>query len=229
MLWLLLYNWANILIVFLEIILSLNLEFWGAGTARTLRPIWMAEELDLKYTLYPFGPRTGETQTEEYRKLNPKQKIPLLRHEDFVLSESIAICRYLQRISDSSKIFIPKNNMSMAQEDEWCNFIYGELDETSLYVMRRHYDLKSIYGDAPKVVDTCRNYFLKQLQVVENILKDQNTLFGYDFGLADILLATCLDWAKVYEFELPKNVLNYHNRIKSRKAYQKAFEINYKR
>jgi glutathione S-transferase len=64
---------------------------------------------------------------------------------------------------------------------------------------------------------------------VENILKDQNTLFGYDFGLADILLATCLDWAKAYEFELPKNVLNYHNRIKSRKAYQKAFEINYKR
>ena len=50
------------------------LELWGAGTARTLRPIWMAEELGLPYELYPIGPRTGETQTEDYTSLNPKQK-----------------------------------------------------------------------------------------------------------------------------------------------------------
>ena len=56
------------------------LELWGAGTARTLRPIWMAEELGLPYELYPIGPRTGETQTEDYTSLNPKQKIPLLRY-----------------------------------------------------------------------------------------------------------------------------------------------------
>ena len=27
----------------------MSLEFWGAGTAGTLRPIWVAEELSLKY------------------------------------------------------------------------------------------------------------------------------------------------------------------------------------
>ena len=82
----------------------LNLEIWGAGTARTLRPIWMAEELNLKYTLHPIGPRTGETQTQQYSKLNPKQKVPILQHDDFVLSESVAICRYLQKISNSKNI-----------------------------------------------------------------------------------------------------------------------------
>ena len=39
---------------------------WGSGTARTLRPIWMAEELGLSYVLKPIGPRTGETQTKEF-------------------------------------------------------------------------------------------------------------------------------------------------------------------
>ena len=29
----------------------MNLKLWGAGTARTLRPIWMAEELGLQVTL----------------------------------------------------------------------------------------------------------------------------------------------------------------------------------
>ena len=38
---------------------------WGSGTARTFRPIWMAEELGLSYVLKPIGPRTGETQTKE--------------------------------------------------------------------------------------------------------------------------------------------------------------------
>ena len=47
--------------------------FWGAGTARTFRPIWMAEELGLSYILKPIGPRTGETQTKEFTSLNRKQ------------------------------------------------------------------------------------------------------------------------------------------------------------
>ena len=116
----------------------------------------------------------------------------------------------------------------MALEDEWCNFIYGELDETSLYVMRRHFDLKDIYGDSPKVVESCRNYFEKYLAIIENILSYQDTLFGYDFGLADILLTTCLDWAEAYEFNLPLNVSRYHESTRNREAYKIAFDINYK-
>jgi len=208
--------------------LNLNLEIWGAGTARTLRPIWMAEELGLEYQLFPIGPRTGETQTKEFTRLNAKQKIPLLKHGDFLLSESVAICRYLQKISNSKNIFTPQDNKAMALEDEWCNFIYGELDETSLYVMRRHFDLKDIYGDSPKVVESCRKYFKKYLDLIEDILKHQDTLFGYDFGLADILLTTCLDWAEVYKFNLPLNVSRYHENIRSREAYKNAFAINYK-
>ena len=147
------------------------IELYGAGTARTLRPIWMAEEINIEYDLYPIGPRTSETRTEKYTELNPKQKIPLLKHGDFLLSESLAICRYLQRLDIAKRDFIPKESRLRALEDEWCNFIYGELDETSLYVMRRHGDLAQIYGDAPSVVKSCEEYFYKQLSVVEEKLK----------------------------------------------------------
>ena len=190
----------------------MNLEFWGAGTARTLRPIWVAEELNLKYLLHPIGPRTGETQTEDYKALNPKQKIPCIRNNEFLLSESVAICRYLQGLKNSPNLFKPSDPESIALEDQWCNFIYGELDETSLYVMRRHYDLKAIYGSSSIVVESCREYFYRNLKVIENTLHNQDTLFGYDFGLADILLVTCLDWAVAYDFELPENISNYHKK-----------------
>ena len=127
--------------------MSLDFELWGAGTARTLRPIWMAEELNLPYKLYPIGPRTGETQTKEYTELNPKQKIPLLKHGDFLLSESLAICRYLQDVSYSNEVFVSGEKTIKALEDQWCNFIYGELDERlslSKYLAGNQYTIADI-------------------------------------------------------------------------------------
>ena len=100
-----------------------SIKLWGAGTARTFRPIWMAEELEINYELIPIGPRTGETQTEEFSQINPKQKIPVLEHKELKLSESLAICRYLRKNFSSEKIFIPRNEIDISKEDEWCNFI----------------------------------------------------------------------------------------------------------
>ena len=71
------------------------IKFWGAGTTRTFRPIWVAEELGVGYEHHAFGPRTGETQSEYYTRLNPKQKIPYLVDGGVRLSESVAISRYL--------------------------------------------------------------------------------------------------------------------------------------
>ena len=204
-----------------------DLIFWGAGTARTFRPIWMAEELGLEYKLNPIGPRTGETLSKEYTALNPKQKIPLMEHRNFSLSESVAICKYLQNTFPGKNIFIPSNAQDLAKEDEWCNFIYGEVDETSLYVMRRHYDLKEIYGEAPEVVNSCREYLQRHFKVIDKHLEKNHTILSGGFGIVDILLMSCLDWAIFYEFDLSKNITIYRERISKRAAYIKAMEINY--
>ena len=150
-----------------------DIILWGSGTARTLRPIWMAEELGLSYVLKPIGPRTGETQTKEFTSLNRKQKIPLMQIGEFHLSESLAICKYLQRAFPSKRLFIPNTDAQLAKEDEWCCFILGEIDETSLYVMRRHYDLKEIYGGSKTVTNACRDYLKRQFKIFI-IFKEEN-------------------------------------------------------
>ena len=204
-----------------------KIKLWGAGTTRTLRPIWMAEELGIDYELVSIGPRTGETQSEAFTNLNPKQKIPFLENGEVKLSESLAICRYLEYTFPSDKIFIPKNNIDRAKEDEWCSYIYGEIDETALYVMRRHYDLKSIYGDAPVVVKACREHLHKHLEIINDFVKKKKSLLDNGFGLADIMLISCLDWAIYYEFELPNNIMSYRKNIKKRPAFKRAMLANY--
>tara|TARA_B000000565_G_scaffold239885_1_gene203727 strand:- start:161 stop:730 length:570 start_codon:yes stop_codon:yes gene_type:complete len=189
----------------------------------------MAEELGISYKLNPIGPRTGETQTKEFTSINRKQKIPLMQIGEFYLSESLAICKYLQRAFPSKRLFIPTSDEELAKEDEWCCFILSEIDETSLYVMRRHYDLKEIYGESKTVTNACRDYLKRQFDVIEEYLEDKNYIMKEGFGICDIFLISCLDWAIFYEFELTKNMTQYRDDIINRPAYKKAMDINYSR
>ena len=194
-----------------------------------MRPIWVAEELGITYDLKPIGPRTGETQTSEFTLLNPKQKIPLLVSGSLCLSESLAICRYLTTAFPGDVLYLPKTPEARAREDEWCCYIYGELDETSLYVMRRHGDLGHIYGNAPEVVSAAGDYALKHFAVTAERLGEQQSVLPEGFGLADIMLMTCLDWAIAYRLTLPTGLIRYHRHIAQRPAYQRAKAANFAR
>ena len=200
-----------------------SITLWGAGTSRTIRPIWVAEELGLNYSLKPIGPRTGETQTESYTRINPKQKIPALQDGNLELSESVAICRYLvNRYGSTSTILSASTHEEQAKQDEWLSFIYGELDETSLYVIRRHEALSSIYGEAPNAIAAAREYFQKQIIIVDDHLRDKQFLVNDKFGVADIFLTTCLDWANRYKIPLSKNTKIYLDRMIGRPGYKAA-------
>lgn len=208
--------------------MSHSITLWGAGTSRTFRPIWIAEELGIPYDLKPIGPRTGETQTAEYTQLNPKQKIPLLVDGAFRLSESVAICRYLIAKHPAGNVATPSTPAERAREDEWCCYVYGELDETSLYVMRRHGDLGHIYGAAPEVVASAANYASRHLQVIAAQMRNRSTVMPFGFGLADVLLVSCLDWAAAYGLELPEDLPAYRSTIAQRDAYGRALAANFK-
>ncbi|NCF43786.1 MAG: glutathione S-transferase family protein [Proteobacteria bacterium] len=204
------------------------IQFWGAGTMRTFRPLWAAEEMGLQYTLHPIGPRTGETQTNEYTQLNPKQKVPYMQDGAFGLSESVAISRYLIQRYGSDQTLSPMQSLeSSAKEDEWVAYVYGELDETSLYVMRRHGDLAHIYGESPAAMVAAKAYAQKHLAVCAEYLQDKDFLLNQRLGLADIMLVSCLDWAVHYQFELPESLQCYRQLHRQRAAYRRAYAVNY--
>jgi len=187
----------------------------------------MAEELGVAYEHRPIGPRTGETQTSEYQQLNLKQKIPFMEDGEVKLSESLAICRYLRDQYPSTALLLPRDPRTKAKEDEWCCYIYGELDETSLYVMRRHGDLGMIYGESETTVKACRTYAEKHFEIVGQLLEERAYLVGNQFGLADLFLVSCIDWANAYHVALPQSLHDYHAHIAQRPAYLRAMKVNY--
>lgn len=207
-----------------------SLILWGVGTSRTIRPHWAMHELGLSYKSNPIGPRTGETKTAEYTKLNARQKVPLLQDGDFCIGESAAIVAYLsETYSTPERSLIPATPRQYATWLEWCFFIVAELDSTSLYVMRRHRAdaLGPIYGVAPDVVAKAGEYFREQLRHVETAFADNRPfLMGDKFTSADILLTTCLEWANAYGVGICDNAQPYLERIQTREAYQLAKAAN---
>ena len=205
-----------------------RLVLWGIGTSRTLRAHWALHELGLDYECRPILPRTGETQTQEFAELNPRQKIPLLQDGDFTIAESPAIAAYLSNTYGTAEnTLIPMDPLEHATWLEWCFYAATELDATSLYVMRRHGDLKHIYGEAPVVLESAAVYFATQLRHAERALQDGRPfLVGGRFTTADIVLSTCLTWAVDYRVPVTAACLTYMKRITSRPAYRASITAN---
>merc|ERR1719158_1809903 len=67
------------------------------------------------------GVRTtnGDTKTEEYTKMNPLQKVPVIKDGDFVLTESVAMFRYLAREKNVADHWYPSDSKAQARVDEY--------------------------------------------------------------------------------------------------------------
>jgi glutathione S-transferase len=201
---------------------------WGAGTSRTIRPHWALHELGLTFELRPILARNGDTQTAEFTALSARQKIPLLQDNGLVLTESAAIVTYLSdAYGQPHNRLVPIDPRPRAQCLEWCFFVISELDATSLYVMRRHGDLRHIYGEAPLANAAAAEYFQKQMRTVERALNDSSHyILGERFTAADILLSTCITWAVRYGVAITDTVAAYNKRVTARAAYAEALETN---
>lgn len=202
---------------------------WGVGTARTFRVHWVLQELGLDYAVEPVLSRSGETRQPAFLALNPRGKIPVLRCGGLVLAESAAIAAFLAERFGAGRDLIPAaGSDARAVHDQWCSFVMTELDATSLYVMRRHGDLAALYGEAPHALQAARDTFRRQVAVAEAELGDGRPyLLGGSFQVADVLLTSCLDWARFYGESLPPALEAYRQRTAEREGYRRAFAVNF--
>ncbi len=201
---------------------------WGGATARTIRPHWMCHELELEYEAKLIGSRTGETQSDEFRALNAKEKIPVLVDDGFVLSESAAIVTYLGDTYGPDTGLVPKPyTQQRALYNQWLSFVQMELDAHTLYVMRKHRDLANLYGEAPAAINTAIDGFKKQIAVADTALAETDYLVGQGFTAADLMMTTVLTWAQAYAVDISPRLAEYASLHTSRPAFKRAASLNF--
>ena len=205
-----------------------DMTLWGVVSSRALRVHWALIELGLPYTHVPVQSRTGETETAEYGRLNPRRKIPTFQDGDLVMTESPAIVTYLaETYGTPERGLIPAGGHARAKYHEWMSFISMELDATSLYVLRRHEGLPQLYGDSPVSNKVCREYFDRLIKAsAEDIADGRPFLLGEAFSGPDICMTTVIDWADRYECPLPDAWIAYRERVRTRPSYAAAQAAN---
>jgi glutathione S-transferase len=121
----------------------------------------------------------------------------------------------------------PPGTRERALYYQWCFSIMTELDAHTLYIIRKHGDLKEIYGEAPNALRAAKEGFLKQVGVADQTLSSHGPfILGKAFTGADILLTTCLTSAVRREIPLTDVLRDYMKRTTSRAAYQLAYQAN---
>jgi len=80
-----------------------------------------------------------------------------------------------------------------------------------------HEGLSDLYGASPEACAAARAYSVRQAEhLAETRLADSPYLMGNRFNAADLLLPTCLDWARFAKIELDEALTRYRKRVPPR-------------
>ena len=114
--------------------------------------------LKLDYQRVPTNSATGETQTEEFRRINPRGQIPVLVDDETVIWDSMAILVYLAR-KFASEQWLPGEATGMARVMQWLavsenELLYGLARARIAVRFNKPFDLEQCYQDAKPGLET---------------------------------------------------------------------------
>lgn len=161
------------------------LTIYGTKQSRAGRCLWALEELKLAYQHNPLSPHAGDTRTEAYLKLNPLGKVPTLTDDDFVLTESVAICYYLA--SKQPTPLWPEDPRARARIYQWSSWATTELEfHLTMWIREKRGN-----ADAALMVKYLENA-AGSLAPLERHLATSAYVAGSAFTIGDINAASAL-------------------------------------
>nr|QCC20785.1 glutathione S-transferase theta-1 [Clarias magur] len=148
---------------------------------------------NIQHTVHTVALRRGENRTPEFTKLNPMQKVPVMREDGFVLTESDAILKHLTAAHSVPDHWYPRQPQKRARVDEYTawHHMNTRLHAAKVFIT----EVLTPRMTGQPVDDVRLQRALRDLdgtldKLETMFLKDQDFLCGDDITLAD-LLAIC--------------------------------------
>lgn len=166
-----------------------KLKVYGYARSRTLRTLWMLEELGIPYDHVDLSTQAGGTRTPDFLKINPAGHIPAIDDDGFKLSESMAINLYLAK--KHGKLY-PPTAQGEARALQWSFWAAHELDRQVVTWIVNTSSLPIEQRNA-KLALAAREEIEWPLQVLNGELAKQQYLAEPDtFTVADLNVAAIL-------------------------------------
>ena len=142
--------------------------------------------------------RGGENIQSEYLRKNPAGRVPVLELDDgSFISESMAICRYLEAIQPEPNLF-GVSAIEIANVEMWQRRVELNLFSEMAGAFR---NITGFFKDRETCVEewgrVCAEKAPKALSMFDDQLSINEYLAGERFTVADITLAVTLDFAEM--------------------------------
>ncbi|MBI1210614.1 MAG: glutathione S-transferase family protein [Alphaproteobacteria bacterium] len=204
------------------------LKLYHCKNARSLRPLWMLEELELPYELVvlPFPPRAF---AKEYLGINPLGTVPCFFDGDVRMTESSAICQYLV---DKFGAAQGKQHLGVTPSERaygaYLNWLYFS-DATLTFpqtIVLRYSQLEPEARRLPQAATDYRAWFYGRLRAVTAAVSEHEYLCADRFTAADIAVGYGLFLATQIgiDSDFPPPVREYLDRLMARPAFKRAAE-----
>lgn len=165
------------------------LRIYGAPRSRTIRVLWLAEELGLAFDHKNWLPRSPETRTPEFHALNPNYRVPVIDDDGFILSESMAINFYLAKKHKSP--LYPSDPRAEALALQWSLWETDRLDRQLVNYVRHSTELPAAERKAD-VAESSWKECAESFGVLEARLGKSEHLAGPAFTVGDLNVAAAL-------------------------------------
>jgi glutathione S-transferase len=190
-----------------------RVTLWHAEPSRSSMTKLLLDELGAPYDVVPLDLQSGDQLKPDYLAINPMGKVPTIRHNGAIVTETVAIFIYL---ADA----FPKAGLAPAIGDRdrgpylrWLAF-YGACFEPALMdrVMKRE--------PARRATSPYADYDA-MLAALRGALTPGPYILGERFSAADVLWGAALDWTTGFGMvETTPDIAAYLARHRARPAAQ---------
>src|SRR5262245_10045391 len=99
----------------------MKITLYHCVSARSFRPLWMLEELQLPYNIVmmPFPPRACQP---EFLSMNPLGTVPFFTDGDTTMTESAGICEYLAARYSEGRFAVEPHQLEFGTYLNWLHF-----------------------------------------------------------------------------------------------------------
>jgi len=179
----------------------------------------------------------GDTKTEEYLAMNPLGKVPVLKDGEFVLTESVAMMRYLAREKQVEDHWYPKDSKAQARVDEYLEWQHlgTRFNCANYFVQRWLMPMTTKKMDEKKVAAALKGMeaTLGDIETVWLNGGKKKFLGGDSISVADIMAATELEQTSMAGYDVTKDravLSEYLARVKDslNPHYDEVSDVVYK-
>lgn len=199
------------------------LKVYHAPNTRSVRIVWLCEELGIPYELETLAFDPKDLKSEAYLAVHPLGKVPSIDDDGLILNESGAITQYLLSKHGNGRMEPRPGTPEYGTYLHWLHFAEATF-MVPLGNIAQHGFIRPEDQRIPKVLEEAQENAVKMLGIVDKALEGKDYICGKEFTAADTMLGYDLLLCKMFGLlgdDFP-NAKAYFERLATRDGFKKA-------